>query len=171
MERYTQIVQHKTSYYTFYLPIQLGMVLAGIKNVESYRKARTILLAMGHFFQVQDDYLDCFGDPNVTGKIGTDIQDGKCSWVIVKAMQIANPSQRKILKYNYGQHNDEAVAKVKEVFNQLDMDGIYRNYEEEVYNDIIKQVDEISIADTDGDQALNPDIFLSLLNKIYKRNA
>ena len=144
---------------------------AGIKNVESYRKARTILLAMGHFFQVQDDYLDCFGDPNVTGKIGTDIQDGKCSWVIVKAMQIANPSQRKILKYNYGQHNDEAVAKVKEVFNQLDMDGIYRNYEEEVYNDIIKQVDEISIADTDGDQALNPDIFLSLLNKIYKRNA
>ena len=31
MERYTQIVQYKTSYYTFYLPIQLGMVLVSIQ--------------------------------------------------------------------------------------------------------------------------------------------
>ena len=125
---------------------------------------------MGHFFQVQDDYLDCFGDPNVTGKIGTDIQDGKCSWVIVNAMQKASPSQKIILKQNYGQLEDKAVANVKDVFNQLDMDGLYRKYEEEAYNDIIKRVDQISIAGSDN-QALNPDIFLCLLNKIYKRNA
>ena len=125
---------------------------------------------MGHFFQVQDDYLDCFGDPNVTGKIGTDIQDGKCSWVIVNAMQKASPSQKIILKQNYGQLEDKAVANVKDVFNQLDMDGLYRKYEEEAYNDIIERVDQISIAGSDN-QALNPDIFLCLLNKIYKRNA
>ena len=125
---------------------------------------------MGHFFQVQDDYLDCFGDPNVTGKIGTDIQDGKCSWIIVNAMQKASPSQKIILKQNYGQLEDKAVANVKDVFNQLDMDGLYRKYEEEAYNDIIKRVDQISIAGSDN-QALNPDIFLCLLNKIYKRNA
>lgn len=59
---------------------------------------------MGHFFQVQDDFLDCFGNPEVTGKIGTDIQDNKCSWLAVVAMQRANAEQRQIMIDCYGQN-------------------------------------------------------------------
>ena len=52
---------------------------------------------MGHLYNVQDDYLDCFGDTSIMGKIGTDIQNGKCSWLIVKALENANSSQRTVL--------------------------------------------------------------------------
>lgn len=66
-----------------------------------HRQAKTILLEMGHFFQVQDDYLDCYGDSQVTGKQGRDIQEGKCSWLCVVALQRASPSQKKILEVCY----------------------------------------------------------------------
>jgi farnesyl diphosphate synthase len=55
-------------------------------------------MQMGEFFQVQDDYLDCYGDPNVTGKIGTDIEEGKCSWLAVQAIKICNQEQRETLQ-------------------------------------------------------------------------
>jgi farnesyl diphosphate synthase len=47
---------------------------------------------------VQDDYLDCYGDPAVIGKIGTDIQDNKCGWLVVQALKRATPEQRAILE-------------------------------------------------------------------------
>jgi len=47
---------------------------------------------------VQDDYLDCFGDPAVTGKVGTDIEDHKCSWLIVQALSRASDDQRSVLE-------------------------------------------------------------------------
>ena len=116
---------------------------------------------MGHLFQVQDDFLDCFGDPNVTGKIGTDIQDGKCSWLIVVAMQKANSGQKEILEQNYGQN--DGVEHVKKVYQELNLEKFYKTYEEEAYNDIVHQITNLS--------ALNHDIFHTFLAKIYKREA
>lgn len=59
---------------------------------------------MGHFFQVQDDFLDCFGNPDVTGKIGTDIQDNKCTWLAALCMQRATESQKQIMRDCYGKN-------------------------------------------------------------------
>lgn len=106
MEKYKTIVANKTAYYSFYLPVALAMKLAGYKDPEMFRQTKTILLEVGNFFQAQDDFIDCFGDPAVTGKIGTDIQDGKCSWLAVVAMQRASDEQKKIMKECYGQKGE-----------------------------------------------------------------
>jgi len=58
-------------------------------------------LPLGEYFQVQDDYLDCYGNPATIGKIGTDIEDNKCSWLINQALAKATPEQRKILDVSF----------------------------------------------------------------------
>lgn len=103
MERYKAIVANKTAYYSFYLPVALAMHMTGYKDPEVFRQTKTILLEIGNFFQVQDDFIDCFGDPAITGKIGTDIQDGKCSWLAVVALQRCTNEQKEIMKECYGQ--------------------------------------------------------------------
>ncbi|WMV48718.1 hypothetical protein MTR67_042103 [Solanum verrucosum] len=91
-----RIVQYKTAYYSFYLPVACALLMAG-ENLDNHVNVKNILLEMGIYFQVQDDYLDCFADPDVLGKIGTDIQDFKCSWLVVKALEHCNDEQKKLL--------------------------------------------------------------------------
>lgn len=110
MERYKTIVANKTAYYSFYLPVALAMRMTGYTDSEVYRQTRTILLEVGNFFQVQDDFIDCFGDPAITGKVGTDIQDGKCSWLAVVALQRCSSEQKEIMKEYYGKNGEFKVA-------------------------------------------------------------
>jgi len=42
--------------------------------------------------------LDCYGDEAVIGKIGTDIQDNKCSWLVITAIDRASTDQLQTLK-------------------------------------------------------------------------
>ncbi|KAM7344347.1 farnesyl pyrophosphate synthase isoform 2-T2 [Cochliomyia hominivorax] len=164
MDKYNAIVANKTAYYSFYLPFALAMHLAGIKDVEAFRQSKTILLEMGHFFQVQDDFLDCFGDPEITGKIGTDIQDNKCSWLAVVCMQRANEEQKQIMLDCYGKNDPEKAARVKELYKVLGLPNTYATYEEESYNMIKTHIQQTS-------RGVPHQIFLQILNKIYHRES
>ena len=88
--RYKLIVKYKTAFYTFFLPVALGMHMAGVTDEHCFAEARKVCCELGEYFQIQDDFLDCYGDPAVIGKIGTDIQDNKCSWLVVRALSKAN---------------------------------------------------------------------------------
>lgn len=99
--RHHLIVVYKTAFYSFYLPVALAMRFSGITNEASYAQALDILLPLGEYFQVQDDFLDCYGAPEVIGKIGTDILDNKCGWLINAALEKASPEQRKTLDVSF----------------------------------------------------------------------
>ena len=66
---YKNIVKYKTAFYSFVLPVCSAMLLLGIDGEREHEIAREVLLPMGEYFQVQDDYLDAFGDPEVIGKV------------------------------------------------------------------------------------------------------
>ncbi|GAB2226394.1 hypothetical protein Droror1_Dr00022198 [Drosera rotundifolia] len=116
-----RIVQYKTAYYSFYLPVTCALVMSGEK-LDDHLDVKNILIDMGIYFQVQDDYLDCFRDSTVIGKIGIDIEDFKCSWLVVKALEISNGEQKKLLYDNYGKDDAACVAKVKELYKELNLE-------------------------------------------------
>lgn len=162
MDRYNAIVKYKTAYYSFHLPVALAMYMAGFDDEEMHRQAKTVLLEMGHFFQVQDDYLDVFGDPEIMGKRGTDIEDGKCSWLAVVALQRATKEQREFFEKCYGSRDPEKAAAVKELYEQLGVPSTYAIYEEESYNIISTHIQQLT-------RGMPHDLFFKFMEKIYRR--
>lgn len=51
--RYNAIIKYKTAYYTFQLPVAVAMNLAKMFNEEQHRQAKTILMEIGEFYQIQ----------------------------------------------------------------------------------------------------------------------
>ena len=173
--RHRFIVLYKTAFYSFYLPVALAMRMAHITDESAYTHARTILLPLGEYFQVQDDYLDCYGTPEQIGKIGTDILDNKCSWNVNLALQLATPAQRKILDENYGRKDAECERRVKVVFEEVGLRERYAEYEQSSYEKVmglIAMIPEENSTVVPGDgvaPVLKREVFKAFLDKIYKR--
>ncbi|WVZ87519.1 hypothetical protein U9M48_034144 [Paspalum notatum var. saurae] len=161
IEVYRRIVKYKTSYYSFYLPVACALLLSGAK-LENFSGLRDILIEMGVYFQAQDDYLDCFADPNTIGKIGTDIEDHKCSWLIVQALGHANTNQIEVLLRNYGKKDSASVSKVKSTYSTLELKDMFFEFEDRAYKHLVTSIE------AQHDQAVQ-EILKSFLKKIHRR--
>ncbi|KAH3670825.1 hypothetical protein WICMUC_004794 [Wickerhamomyces mucosus] len=165
LEKHSFIVIFKTAYYSFYLPVALAMYAAGVADPKDLKQAEDVLIPLGEYFQIQDDYLDCFGKPEDIGKIGTDIQDNKCSWVINTALKLATSEQRAILDQNYGIKDSHKEAIVKELFNELGIEKIYHEYEENIAAQLKQK-----IAQVDESRGFKAEVLTAFLQKVYKRS-
>lgn len=165
MTKYQFIVIYKTAYYSFYLPVALALHQLNLATEKNLKTAQDILIPLGEYFQIQDDYLDNFGLPEHIGKIGTDIMDNKCSWLINQALAIATPEQRKILDDNYGRKEKDKEAVVKKLFAEMQLEQRYKDYEEKRVGEIKKMISEV-----DESEGLKKEVFESFLAKIYKRS-
>ena len=111
---------------------------------------------------MQDDYLDCYGDPQVTGKIGSDIEDNKCSWLVNRALALCDARQRTQLEENYGRNDGEKVRNVKRVYDELNLKDEYLRFEEDSHREIMALIDR-----TTG--TLPKRMFTDFVEKIYRR--
>ncbi|KAF7331595.1 Fructose-bisphosphate aldolase [Mycena kentingensis (nom. inval.)] len=175
LKKHSLIVIYKTAYYSFYLPVALAMYMSRVpvsyeldgKKIEPYKVAMDILIPLGEYFQVQDDFLDYSAPPEVLGKIGTDIVDNKCSWCINTALAVVTPEQRAVLDANYGKKDAAAEARVKEVFEAVGVRERYAKYEAEVYGKLNEMIG--AIPESAAPSTLKREVFTSFLEKIYKR--
>ncbi|EIW67324.1 hypothetical protein TREMEDRAFT_69786 [Tremella mesenterica DSM 1558] len=167
LEKYHLIVIYKTAFYSFYLPVALAMRMSGVTDPKAYETALSVLIPLGKYFQVQDDFLDCFGLPEHIGKIGTDILDNKCSWNINTALKVATPEQRQILDDNYGKKDSTCEARIKAVYHEspISLPERFEVYEKESY-ELITGL----IASVDESTGVKKEVFLSFLHKVYKRD-
>lgn len=129
LEEYMRMIELKTAV-LIAASAKIGALFggAGEKDAETlYEFGKNLGLA----FQIQDDLLDTYGDVKVFGKVsGGDIVAGKKTFLFVKALEIASPSQRKKLQEIYSLGETEPESRIKmttEIFDQLDIRQISEN--------------------------------------------
>ncbi len=117
---YLQMIQYKTAVLVA-AALKMGAIVADTTK-ENADLIYEFGLNLGLAFQLQDDYLDAFGDPETFGKqVGGDIIENKKTYLYLKAMQFSSESQKVQLKGFFGvqlDNSEEKIEAVKEIFNE-----------------------------------------------------
>jgi geranylgeranyl diphosphate synthase type I len=101
-EELLRVLRLKSGRYTAERPIQLGALLAGAPAATIAELSR-YGAALGEAFQLQDDLLGMFGDPETVGKpVGADLKEGKFTFLIHHAQERGTPEQRRSLEAALG---------------------------------------------------------------------
>lgn len=115
---YLKMIEYKTA-----VLVGAAMKMGAIIAETSKENADLIYdfgLNLGIAFQLQDDYLDCFGDPETFGKqVGGDIIENKKTYLYLKAIEFAKVEEREQLLHLYSiqpEDNADKIESVKEFF-------------------------------------------------------
>jgi geranylgeranyl diphosphate synthase, type II len=144
LEAYLHMIKLKTSV-LLAASLQIGAILggAGQGNQEHlYEFGKSLGLA----FQVQDDYLDAFGDPAKFGKqVGGDIVAGKQTFLLIKALEAATPGQLSQIKEL---EQAEAATKIDGmlgIFKATGVDAWARELKEKYMEDAYRHLEDIAV--------------------------
>jgi geranylgeranyl diphosphate synthase type I len=124
-EEARRIAVLKSGGYTVEAPLQIGAILAGADD-ELLRVLSRYGIALGEAFQLRDDVLGVFGDPEVTGKDrDSDVREGKRTVLLAKAIAGAAEEDRRFLEERIGRadltaHEVERARKLMESTGALD---------------------------------------------------
>lgn len=143
-DEYLNMITLKTSV-LIAASLQLGGILGGgsLGNLELlYEAGKKIGLA----FQVQDDFLDAFGNPEKFGKrIGGDIRTNKKTFLLIQALEAANPSQKQELLYLLQNNADDKVERVVQLYKDCNIDEWAIQLKDNFLNDALQHFDDMAV--------------------------
>ncbi len=101
---------------------------------------------MGLAFQVQDDYLDAFGDPQKFGKqVGGDIKANKKTFLLIHALETASPKQKEQLEQLLKTNSEDKVDEVLSVFRECRVDEWARELKEKYMQEAFDHLEDIAV--------------------------
>jgi geranylgeranyl diphosphate synthase type II len=116
LDDYLHMIELKTSV-LLASSLKFGSILGGASQ-----RNQSLLYEFGKklgiAFQIQDDYLDAFGDPEKFGKQpGGDIKANKKTFLLIKALETADSSQKKELKKLMAGNGSDKTEKILQLFH------------------------------------------------------
>lgn len=125
IEDYIRMISQKTSV-LLACSLKMGALLGGATEGNA-SKLYEFGKNLGIAFQLQDDYLDAYGNSEKTGKQqGGDILSNKKTFLLLKALENASDAQRQEIKNCLGKSGEEKVREMLRLFSETgaDEDGL-----------------------------------------------
>ncbi|MDO5700084.1 MAG: polyprenyl synthetase family protein [Bowdeniella nasicola] len=147
-----RVVRHKSARYSVEHPLALGAALAG--GCPSLIAAlRKVGAPLGEAFQLRDDVLGVYGDPERTGKpSGDDLREGKRTALIALARKSADSDARSLLERHVGDRemSTETVAVLQKIITES---GAYDAHEALIQARLDRALDALEGASLPEDAA------------------
>ncbi len=101
---------------------------------------------LGIAFQIQDDYLDAFGDPEKFGKTaGGDIKQNKKTFLLIHAFETANATQKKELQNLLNNNANDKVQRVLQIFRDCNVDEWAKQLKRQYFNKALFHLEEVAV--------------------------
>jgi geranylgeranyl diphosphate synthase type II len=146
-EEYIEMIRLKTSV-LLACATKMGAILADAPQEDAdnlYKFGEQ----MGLAFQLQDDYLDVYGDPEVFGKaIGGDILCNKKTYMLINAFNLANDEQRKRLQQWVNAENPDPRQKIEavtQIYNEIGISQLAEQKIKHYFNESRKYLEAINL--------------------------
>jgi len=145
---YLKMIEYKTAVLVA-AALKMGGIIANASDQaqnDIYEFGRNLGIA----FQLQDDYLDAFGDPKTFGKqVGGDIIENKKTFLYLKAVELSASEEQKELEDLYSFHPEDASDKVNLAKSLFIDSGAVDDLQKEIQsytNKALKVLDQLDIS-------------------------
>jgi geranylgeranyl diphosphate synthase, type I len=142
-----KMYENKTARYTFDGPLKLGAMLAGATD-EQCARLTDFAVPLGIAFQIRDDILGIYGDEKVIGKpVGSDIAEGKRTFIVNRAFKKAHSQQKKTLKQLLGKKDltQKDVEDFRDLIKEIGVKDEVEKYMQELIDDAQEALEKINI--------------------------